>query len=126
MEKIPDRKTAGVLHALVWMALTCNVIALYLAPMAVEAGSADLFAEGHLILAYLLGSWKAWAVVGWWRVFDAGQMVLTLLLLFSGCCTAVLLWRARRRLKSILLGKTFAWSGAVKLRRAGGMKEEEG
>ena len=118
MEKIPVQKIARVLYVLVLTALVCNVIALYLVPMAVEVGSEALLEEGHLISAYLLGSWKAWALVGWWRVFDAYQMVLTLFLLFSGCCTAVILWQARRVLKTILRGEPFSLENAVSLNRA--------
>ena len=116
MEKIPVRKIARVLYVLVLIALACNVIALYLVPVVVE--SAALLEEGHLISAYLLGSWKAWALVGWWRVFDAYQIVLTLFLLFSGCCTAVILWQARRVLNTILRGEPFSPENAVSLRRA--------
>lgn len=118
MKKVPVQKIAKVLHLLVLVALVCNVIALYLVPMAVEVESAELLEEGHLISAYLLGSWKAWALVGWWRVFDAYQMVLTLFLLFSGCCTAVILWQARQVLKTILRGEPFSLENAASLRRA--------
>ena len=118
MEKIPVQKIARALYVLVMIALVCNVIALYLVPMAVEVGSETLLEEGHLISAYLLGSWKAWVLVGWWRVFDAYQMVLTLFLLFSGCCTAVILWQARRVLNTILRGGPFSPENAVSLNRA--------
>ncbi len=59
-------------------------------------------------------------MIGWWRVFNAYQMALTLFLLFSGCCTAPLLWQARRVLKTILRGEPFAPENAVSLRRAAG------
>ena len=131
MEKIPVQKIARVLYVLVVVALVCNVIALYFVPMVVAVGriglpsgirvysDAGLVLDGkdHLLLAYLLGSAKSWTI-GWWRVFNAYQMALTLFLLFSGCCTAPLLWQARRVLKTILRGEPFAPENAVSLRRA--------
>lgn len=131
MERIPVRKIARVLYVLVVIALVCNVIALYFVPMVVAVGKIglpdgmriyadnDLILDGesHMALAYILGSAKAWSV-GWWRVFNAYQMALTLFLLFSGCCTAPILWQARRVLKTILRGEPFAPENAVSLRRA--------
>ena len=118
MEKAPVQKIARVLNLLVLAALVCNIIALYLVPVAVEVGSAALLEERHWALAYLLGSWKAWALVGWWRVFDAYQMVLTVFLIFAGVNTAVILWQARRVLKTVLAGTPFAPVNASSLRRA--------
>lgn len=97
------RKTVRTLmNALVSAALACVGAALYVIPMAVGVGlDEDLLLDGrdHLILTYLLGSAKAWTV-GWWRVFDARQTVLTVSLLSMDVCAAVLLRRLRRRLRA--------------------------
>ena len=44
--------------------------------------------------------------------------MLTLFLLFSGVCAAVILWQGRRVLKTILRGQPFSMENAVSLRRA--------
>lgn len=90
------------MNALVSAALACVGAALYVIPMAVGVGlDEDLLLDGrdHLILTYLLGSAKAWTV-GWWRVFDARQTVLTVSLLLLNICAAILLWQARRKLRA--------------------------
>lgn len=105
MEKTFVRRTVWKLvNALVSAALACVGAALYVIPMAVGVGLDDaLLQDGrsHLILTYILGSAKAWTV-GWWRVFDTRQLVLTVSLLLIGVCAAVLLWRTRRRLRAVL------------------------
>ncbi|MCI9331953.1 MAG: DUF2975 domain-containing protein [Oscillibacter sp.] len=131
MEKIPVQKIARVLYILVLVALVCNVIALYFVPMIVAVGGIGLpdgmriysdnrlilDGESHMILTYILGSAKGWSI-GWWRVFNSYQIVLTCFLLFSGCCTALILRQARRVLKTILRGEPFAPENSVSLRRA--------
>ena len=42
----------------------------------------------------------------------------TLFLLFSGCCTAVILWQAKRVLDTILKGTPFVMDNAKSMRRA--------
>ena len=131
MGKIPVQKIARVLYILILIALVCNVIALYLVPMIVAVGRIGLpngiriysdnglilDGESHMILAYILGSAKCWSI-GWWRGFNSYQIVLSCFLLFSGCCTAIILWQARRVLSTILRGEPFAPENAVSLRRA--------
>lgn len=127
MEKLSVQKIAKVLNVLVLVALTCNVIALYLVPTVVMVGSEGLLrgvlsyfghaffpGENDIALATLAGSAMAWGFV--W--FDAYKAVLSLFLLFSGCCTAVILRQARRVLKTILRSEPFAPENAVSLRRA--------
>ena len=129
MEKIPVQKIARVLYVLVLAALVCNVMALYLVPTAVALGESGVpngfrvyignivFAsEDDIVMAAVAGSALMW-VIGW-TSFNTYQIVLTLFLLFSGCCTAVILWQARRVLKTILRGEPFARSNAVSLNRA--------
>lgn len=132
MKKIPVQNIAKVLYVLVLAALACNVIALYLVPEVVWHGRIGLpdgmqiYVNGnalmgeigkHRLLTYFAGGAALW-IVGWWSFFDTYQIVLTCFLLFSGCCTAVILWQARRVLKTILRGEPFTWSNAVSLRRA--------
>lgn len=98
------RRNARVLNALVSAALVWIAAALYVIPMAVGVGLDDallLAGKDHLLLAYLLGSAKAWSV-GWWRVFDPRQNVLTVSWLLIGVCAAAPLRRVRRRLRAIL------------------------
>ena len=44
--------------------------------------------------------------------------MLTLFLLFSGVCAAVILWQGRRALRTLLRGQPFSAENAVSLRRA--------
>lgn len=106
------QKAARVLHILVLLAFICNLIALFLVPglvfMSPQARAHLLFRTSprHFLLA--------WTAV-WCRAYPA---VLTLFLLFAGVCTAVILWQARRVLKTILRGEPFSMENAVSLRRA--------
>ena len=132
MEKIPVQRIAKVLYALVLIALVCNVIALYLVPEIVWQGrlglpngmriysNSELVMDGagkNRLLTFFMGGAVIW-MSSWWSFFDTYQIVLTCFLLFSGCCTAVILWQARRVLQTILRGEPFAASNAVSLRRA--------
>lgn len=127
VEKIPVQRIARVLDTLVLIALVCNVIALYLVPTAVFLGGEGLL-EGFvdylggvlhpgpddIVMARVFASLAAWTFV--WA--DAYNAALTLFLVVSGCCTAVILRQARRVLKTILRGEPFAPENAVSLRRA--------
>ncbi len=133
MEKVSVQKIAKVLYILVQIALVCNVIALYLVPeivwigkiglpsgMRIYSDKFGLVLDGvgkNRLLTYFAGGAAVW-MSGWWRFFNSYQTVLTCFLLFSGCCTAVILWQARRVLKTILRGEPFAPENAVSLRRA--------
>lgn len=127
LEKAPVQKIARVLNLLVLTALVCNIIALYLVPAAVLTGREGLLegvlayfghvffpGEDDVVAATIAGSAIVWVFV--WS--DAYNAALTLFLLFSGCCTAVILWQARRVLKTILRSEPFAPENAVSLRRA--------
>jgi len=129
MKKIPVQKIARALSALVLIALACNVVALYLVPTVVLTGGEGLLegivsyfggilfpGEDDIVAAAVIGSALVW-VIGW-PSFDAYQLVLTLFLVFSGCCTAGILWQARRVLKTILRGEPFALENAASLGRA--------
>ena len=127
MEKIPVQKIARVLYVLVLAALVCNIIALYLVPTAVFLGGEGLL-EGiaeyltgifhpdpdDIVMARVFASAAAWTFV-WTSAYNTA---LTLFLLVSGCCTAVILWQARRVLSTILRGEPFSTENAASLRRA--------
>ena len=129
MEKRSVHKIAGVLNILVLVALACNIVALYLVPTVVFTGSEGLL-EG--ITAYLDGIFfpgeddivaagLAFSAIVWvigWTEFNTYQLILTLFLVFAGVQTALILWQARRVLKTILRGEPFAPENAVSLRRA--------
>jgi len=129
MKTVPVQKIARVLNVLVLVALACNVIALYLVPTVVLTGGEGLLegvvsylgsilfpGEDDIVAAAIAGTAVVW--VAGWPAFDAYQLVLTLFLLASGCCTAGILRQARRVLKTILRGEPFAPENAVSLRRA--------
>lgn len=127
MKTVPVQKIARALNVLVHIALVCNVIALYLVPTAVFIGGEGLlggvaaylrgiFSPGadDIVMARIAASVMAWGFV--WT--NAYNIVLTLFLLVSGCCTAVILWQARRVLKAILRGEPFSLENAASLNRA--------
>lgn len=131
MRSVSVQKIARVLNLLVLAALVCNLVALYLVPTAVLTGSEGLLegivsyfggilfpGEDDIVMAAVAGSALLW-VFGWFS-FDAYQLVLTLFLIFAGIQTALILWQARRVLKTILAGTPFSMENAVSLRRAAG------
>lgn len=112
MDLTAVQKIAKVLNILVLITFVCNLIALFLVPGLVFASpQARTHLLFHVALRYFLLAWT-----GVWG--DAYLAVLTLFLLFSGICTAVILRQARRVLKTILLGEPFSMENAVSLRRA--------
>lgn len=129
MKSVSVQKIASVLNVLLLIALVCNVIILYLVPVAVLSDGPDLLGnvcdyvrgllfpgEDDIVAAGVAASFLAWA----WVWNDAYQLVLTLFLLFSGICTVVILCQARRVLKTILCKKPFSMENAVSLNRAAG------
>lgn len=127
MRTVSAQKIAKILNVLVLIALVCNVIALYLVPAAVSVGRDNLLdgilvslgrvffpGEDDIVAAALAGSAIMWVLV-WSDVYNAA---LTLFLLVSGCCTAFILWQARRVLKTVLRGEPFSMENAVSLNRA--------
>ena len=99
------QRIAGVLRVLMIAALVCNVILFYLVPVAVMSGSGSLLGgaldylgsfvhpgEDDILAAGAMASLLAWA---WcWR--EAYDLSLTLFLLVSGACTAVMLRQGLR------------------------------
>lgn len=129
MKKLSAQKIARVLNVLVLAALACNIVILYLVPAAVMVDGHSLLdgvreylagilhpGEDGIVTAAVAGSALLW-VLGWGS-FTAYQLALALFLIFSGCCTAVILCQARRVLKTILRGEPFSMENAVSLNRA--------
>ena len=132
MEKASVKKLAGVLKILVTITFVCNLLALVMVPgMARMKGVQQLwegiayFKEqevlvlrgGGAIFLRLIGYCIAsWSEV--WMFGDSYSQVLTVFLLFCGCCTAVILWQARRVLDTILAGTPFSTDNAANMKRA--------
>lgn len=127
METASVQKIAGILKVLVLAALVCNLIVLYLVPAAVLSDSQDLLGgvrdyltgvlfpgEDDIVLAGVAASFLSW----FWCWQESYTRMLTLFLVVSGICTAVILWQARRVLDSILRGAPFCEENARALRRA--------
>ena len=121
------RKIARVLHVLVLIALVCNVVILYLVPVAVLSGGPSLLegvgeylggilhpGEDDIVTAGIAASFLSW----FWCWQDPETLALTLFLVVSGVCTAVILWQGKRVLETILRGEPFSMENAVSLRRA--------
>ena len=121
------QKIARVLHALVLIALVCNVVILYLVPVAVLSGGPSLLegvgeylggilhpGEDDIVMAGIAASLLSW----FWCWQDPETLALTLFLVVSGVCTAVILWQGKRVLETILRGEPFSMENAVSLRRA--------
>ena len=121
------QKIARVLHVLVLIALVCNVVILYLVPAAVLSGGPSLLegvgeylggilhpGEDDIVTAGIAASFLSW----FWCWQDPETLALTLFLVVSGVCTAVILWQSKRVLETILRGEPFSMENAVSLRRA--------
>ena len=123
MEASGVQKIARVLNSLVAITLLCNLIALPLVPGIVYFRFAQegvpfsslqaTFAYdvddglGNLLSIYLRDVWA-----------EPYTLTLTLFLLFSGICTAVILQQGRRVLATILQGTPFSLENAAALHRA--------
>ena len=129
MRSASVQKIAKLLNVLVLAALICNLVILYLVPAVVLTGSEGLLegvvsyfhgiffpGEDDILMAAVAASALLW-IFGW-SSLNAYELVLTLFLIFAGIQTAVILWQARRVLKTILRGEPFAFENAVGLRRA--------
>lgn len=127
METTTVQRIARVLNVLVLIALICNIVILYLVPAAVLSGGPGLLGgvgeylggilhpgKDDIVAAGVAGSFLAW----FWFWQDAHSLVLTLFLVVSGICTAIILWQGRRVLETILRGEPFSMKNAVSLKRA--------
>ncbi|WP_295583378.1 DUF2975 domain-containing protein [uncultured Oscillibacter sp.] len=121
MESTSVQKIARVLHALVLAALVCNLIMLPLVPGLVlfRFDLDGIQALWRYDVDDCLGNFLD-ALLSWWYRGEPYTIILTLFLLFSGICTAVILWQGLRVLDTILRQQPFSMSNAVSLRRAAG------
>ena len=115
------RNATKILRFLLLAAFICDLLILPMVPALVVLDGIEplgaLAASGMPdIPAWLL----AIVIVSWGYVWTAGgyTVMLTLFLLFSGVCAAVILWQCRRVLSTILRGEPFSTENAVSLRRA--------
>ena len=99
------RNTTKILRFLLLLAFICDLLILPMVPVLVVLGGIEplgaLAASGMPdIPAWLL----AILIVSWGYVWTAGgyTVMLTLFLLFSGVCAAVILWQGHRVLRAIL------------------------
>ena len=127
MKKFSVQRIARILNLLVLTALVCNLVILYLVPAAVMMDQQSLLGgvweylsgilhpeEDDILAAGLAASLIAW----FWFWQEAYTAMLTLFLVVSGICTAVILWQAHRVLNSIMGGRPFSMENAASLRRA--------
>lgn len=123
MKTASVQKIARVLNVLVTVTLICNLLALLLVPALVglEGNWLELV-DGSMWndpqkpinpLVYIIAMWPTIFA----HSFNIAT-VLTLFLLFSGVCTAVILWQARRVLGTLLKGTPFSMENAVSLNRS--------
>ena len=119
--------TARVLRILVELALVCNVILVYLVPVAVMMDRHNLLGGVAEYLTGILrpgeddivGAAVAASLLSWvWVWGETYRLVLAAFLVVSGICTAVILLQARRALGSIAAGVPFSLENGVSLRRA--------
>ena len=115
MKAMSIQKIARVLHALVLIALICNLVILYLVPVAVVSMEAS---GSHGLLAGVAEYLGDIFHPGEDDLVDTASLSLTLFLVVSGICTAVILWQGRRVLQTILRGEPFSMENAHSLRRA--------
>lgn len=116
------RNATKILRFLLLVAFICDLLILPMVPVLVilngieplgtlaTSGMPDLPAW---LLAIFIASWiNIWTTGGY-------TIMLTLFLLFSGVCAAVILWQGRRVLRTILRSEPFSPENAVSLKRAG-------
>ena len=116
-----SKNITKILRALLLLAFICDLLILPVVPVLVVLNGIEalgaLLTSGipdlpAWLLAIFLMSWKyVWTADGY-------TMMLTLFLLFSGVCAAVILWQGRRVLRTILRSEPFSPENAVSLKRA--------
>ena len=97
MRKKPVQYTAKLLRILVYIVLGCNVVCLPLVP---EFVLMSIFIQSLKVLTV---PYAIAMIVFFW---------------VCGCCTAVILWQAKRILDTILVGEPFQMANAVSMNRA--------
>lgn len=128
MEYTSVQRLARVLRVLVIIMFVCNLLALVMVPgMAMMRGSRELTGgiscfgaqgehTGQIFWRFLSALIAAWSEI--WTYGTEYARVLAVFLFFCGCCTAVILWQAKRVLEGILKGETFTCANAGNMKRA--------
>lgn len=106
MGKTAVQRLAGVLKILVTITFACNLVVLPMVPRLVRMRYVEPWIYQEML-------WDSSLV---WR--DSRAVVLIFFLWFCGCCTAVILWQARRVLRTVLQGEPFSMENASSLKRA--------
>lgn len=121
--KITSQSLVRGLKVLVLVAFWCNLMILPLVPGLVGMKRVEGLGMppahgnvGRQIRFFFTACWQYL-----WRIWREGsyETVLTLFLLFCGCCTAVILWQAKRVLDTIQREETFTYHNAENMKRAG-------
>ena len=117
---IPKNVTK-TLRVLLLIAFVCDLLMLPLVPALVllngmeplEALAVSGMPDAPIwLLAIFLMAWiTVWS-------YGGHAVMLTLFLLFSGVCAAVILWQGRRVLRTLLRGRPFSAENAASLNRA--------
>ena len=132
MEQTSVQKLARVLRIMVVVIFVCNILALFVVPMLVDAEESNLDGGAAGFGEYALESlldpetrsgafrwiWYSFKA-SWPTVFgEAYTAVLTSFLWTCGVCAAVILWQGKRVLDTVLAGEPFSVKNAANLRRA--------
>ncbi len=128
MKRTGVKKLAFALKIMVLIVFVCNLLALTLVPllaMMTPGGTVESLLRAFRVVTgleeagdlyfpftYVLGI--SWLAV-WTEPYTA---MLAAFLLFSGVCSAVILWQGKRVLDTILKGEPFTLSNAKNLKRA--------
>ena len=130
MKKYDVKQVAGVLRVLVTITFVCNLLALIMVPgMAMMRDGRELvdgvvyFRLNGENVGQILLRLAGFAIAAWSEIWMFGTnyaQVLAIFLFFCGCCTAVILWQARRVLDTILAGAPFSFANAANMTRAAG------
>lgn len=119
MKKLDVQKLAKVLKVLVTVAFVCNILVLPLVPGVVYFSLNGGFEFLSELWVYEAGEvWERFWFLQWWK--SEYYTVLILFLWGCGTCTAVILWQARRVLKTVVEGNPFQKVNAVSLNWAAG------
>lgn len=122
MKEMSVTGLAQLLRVLVTITFICNLLALFFVP-------GFVMMRGPMAILELTAYERIWELpfrvlvvlaLSWGWIWQSGSyhIVLTLFLCFCGCCTAVILWQARRVLAAILAGETFTMANVANMKRA--------
>jgi len=125
MKSSTVHKLAEALRVLVEITFVCNIIALFLVPaivmlqtegMTITEYLSDLFHPGEDDIA--AAGWAFLLLAWFWIVKAWPAVVSVLLLLFCGCCTAIILRQGGHILDTVLDGTPFCLKNASSFQTA--------